>query len=419
METSDTRGAHHLAGKHIIVAGAGVAGLAFVRALARSWPSDIDPPRVSLYERDDRTIPPERWGYSLGMRSDKASGGLQALRKLGLLDETIQASSAVLNPSCHFQLRDARWRTFFNKTSPRVPPDGLPIDRFRVARSKLRQVLVDGLPKSADAHWRVACESAVRLDDGRIQVPLSDGSVDTCDLLIVSDGANSKIRAALRPHDKLSFAGAVIISAISSFPKHSVPKEVREGSGPVVSGEGTNLITFPIDETSVSWSVTYRAAQPRPEMYGKEAEAAQGELLNEAQSRGHAYADPFSQIINASNPSTLKVFNAMVKEPITHMEISTNPVVYIGDSNHAASPFAGNGANLALMDGVELAEALLSASDIESAVTAFDAIAVPRAKGICKSAGFMIRALHSTGWELWFWMTFLGLLNVVLQGLGR
>jgi 2-polyprenyl-6-methoxyphenol hydroxylase-like FAD-dependent oxidoreductase len=44
------------------------------------------------------------------------------------------------------------------------------------------------------------------------------------------------------------------------------------------------------------------------------------------------------------------------------------------------SPFAGNGANMALMDGWELANELCKSNSLLAAVTAYDLFSLPRFK---------------------------------------
>src|SRR5271167_1123203 len=88
-----------LAGKKIIVAGAGVAGLAFAIALRKQWSaltsslgSSVDPITIVVYERDNKELATDREGYSLSIRSEPYCPGMQALSKLELLEPMLRAS---------------------------------------------------------------------------------------------------------------------------------------------------------------------------------------------------------------------------------------------------------------------------------------------------------------------------------------
>lgn len=406
---------HWLAGKHVIVAGGGIAGLSFIRSLDRTWPVNMDRPRVSLYEKREQQVSHEREGYSISIRSDPLSGGMQALQKLCLLNQTLAASiTGQHGGRGSMFLRDLEWRPILKFKQPAKPPDGLPANSMRIARYVLRQHLIDGLPSSCDAHCGTTCESAERLDDGRLRVTLSDGSMTDCDFLVAADGANSKIRASLRPDDTLQYAGAVSISGNSKF-ADKLPEIIQENHGMILGGGGNCLFVSPIDQHSAVWSVSFLEKNPREPLRGDSALKVKDEILAEARERGRAFPEPFETLVAAKDPGTLQVFQAVDKQPINHSELSTMTVVFIGDANHAVSPFAGNGANMALMDGVELATALREATDAKAALEAFDKSSMIRSQRSINKSHWTIALAHSTGWRLAMYKMFLHFINFLMS----
>jgi 2-polyprenyl-6-methoxyphenol hydroxylase-like FAD-dependent oxidoreductase len=415
MEPSTKTPAHFASEKRIIIAGAGIAGLAFTRALDRYWPSGSPRPRITIYERDTQEVSVEREGYSLSIRSDGASGGMQALQKLGLLDSMLEMSiTGLQGQKGTFMLWDVNWKPILKFKSPSQPPDGLPAPHMRIARNVLRRLLVEGLPSYAEVHWSSACRGVQRLPDGRVQVELSDGQVDDCDILVIADGANSKLRAVLRPDDKLCFAGAVCLSGSAKF-TDGVPEPVDENWGLLLGGGGTSLFASPIDEDRAVWCLSYLSPERREIVKPPLLRGTVDELLKETLVRGKVFEQPFEQLVQATDPSTFMLFNAMDKQPFVHSDIGSTPIIFIGDSNHAMSPFAGNGANMALMDGVELAEEVCKGVSLKSAVEKYDARSMPRSKRAIRQSHWVINVAHAEGLRLAFWMVVLRIFNFLMR----
>jgi 2-polyprenyl-6-methoxyphenol hydroxylase-like FAD-dependent oxidoreductase len=136
-------------------------------------------------------------------------------------------------------------------------------------------------------------------------------------------------------------------------------------------------------------------------------------ILREAQERGMVFGEPFRILVENSDATTVRVFNSKDKEPFAHGTANNLPrgVVFIGDSNHAVTPFAGSGANMALLDGHGLAQCLCTHRSIDNAVAAYDRRSLPRARILLRNSHLTIAVAHATGWR-WF------LIHLLLQLLG-
>ncbi|VUC36279.1 unnamed protein product [Clonostachys rosea] len=394
---------HHLQAKRIIVAGSGIGGLAFVVALHHQWISSPlystgKFPSIFICDRDAKKVNQEREGYSLSLNGLDINGGLVALRDVGLLDAALECSLLGTDSTNSFRMWDAEWNELLRVT--RKPHDGLPTAGIRIRRTDLRNILIEAVEKIAEIHWGTTCASAKQLDNGQVQVVLSnteDGtSTEECDLLVAADGAHSKIRASVRPEDGLNYQGVVQIGGIGEFPEGNIPKPIDETWGMAVSGQGVGCFMSPVDKTSAVWAISCEESEPRQKPAGDDAKKA---ALEEATQIGQMLKGPFPEMIKATDPSTVFVIPARDKQPFVHDDKSLTNIVFIGDSNHAVSPFAGNGANLALKDGWDLAVKLWEHQTIHEAVQSYDKLAFPRAITTLKSSHQRMGIAHSTGFK--------------------
>jgi 2-polyprenyl-6-methoxyphenol hydroxylase-like FAD-dependent oxidoreductase len=410
---------HFLSGRHIVVAGAGIAGLSFAVALRKLWPTDVPPPRITIFDRDSKHDALGREGYSLSLAGSNNTGGLVALKDLGVLDRILSHAILSADKTGAFRLWDADWSEIL---SVRLhPAPGLPTSGIRIARKHLRETLVEAV--ADEIQWGAACVSATKLEDAKmlVQVSRSDGSqlsAVECDLLVVADGANSKIRAGLRPDDVLRYAGAVQIAGLARF-TGGIPAPLDKSWGQQLSdGRGVACFYSPVDQQSVVWALSF--LEPTARARTKTSDSQEGEsLVQEALTRGHVLGELFQTIVSsATNPRDVFCLPARDKKPFRH-DPELGPVVFIGDSNHAVSPFAGYGANLALKDGWDLAQKLTAATSVKDAVREYDAVSFPRAVDILKTSRSRIKWGHSTGWMFSLWRGFMKCMGYILWLTGR
>ncbi|CAF0965297.1 unnamed protein product [Adineta ricciae] len=386
---------HFLAGKHIIVAGGGIGALSFCIAFHRLLDDKIQlPPSITIYERDTAIDAVGREGYSLSIRGDAFSGGMQTLQKLGILDEMI----AVSNPGDYFTLFDKDFSPLVQFRTP--PVEGLPQSSMRIARSKLREVLIKNLPPSVIMNWGNAVKSAHELDNGQISIDLADGSQEICDLLIVADGSNSVIRRALRPEHTLNFIGVTSILA-RTHALDKLPAPLEQTYGGAIGGDGHFAFVASSDQTSALWSVSYLCDTPREAksagtMNDDEIDA----VLAEARERTKVFSEPIHTLVNETLRSSVTIFNAKDIVPFRNH----GSVIFIGDAQHAMSPFAGNGANMAIMDGYQLADQLIHAKDLNTAVRLYDDLSIPRSKRAIDISHRSITIGHSQGLWKYMWV---------------
>jgi 2-polyprenyl-6-methoxyphenol hydroxylase-like FAD-dependent oxidoreductase len=195
-----------------------------------------------------------------------------------------------------------------------------------------------------------------------------------------------------------------------------VPKPITADWGVVLGGGGTGLFASPIDQHSAIWGVSYLAAEPRTTMKQPIPKEQANDLLQEALDRGKLFAEPFEPLVRATDLSTLMVLNAMDKQPFPHTDENRKhmPVVFIGDCNHAMSPFAGNGANMALMDGEELAEQICKSESLEAALAGYDASSISRSKSAIRMSHWAIAMAHAQGWKLTLYVLLLKIIRLLM-----
>lgn len=326
-----------------MIVGAGLGGLTAARVLHHHGV------RATVF---DSAPTPAATDAPRGMLGIDAGSGLAAVRAAGL-DARFGALVRPGGEPLRVLDRDA--------TVHHERPGG---DRPEVDRNDLRTLLLDALPPGT-VRWGAEVTGARPVGAGRHEVTVAGGPPVVTRVLIGADGGASRIRplvsAAVPADSGLSYVEITLTDAQRARPEAAA---VVGGGLMLALGERQGLIAHRDPDGSLHvYAVLADPPADRTALSGRFA--GWHPALRALVAGGHGPVD-------ARPIRTL---------PVGHRWPRTPGVTLLGDAAHLIAPFAGEGANLAMLDGAELAAALVGhAGDPEAALRAYEEVLFPRAE---------------------------------------
>jgi len=329
----------------VTIIGAGLGGLVLAGALHRHGVE------VAIYEGE---VSPNARAQG-GLLDLHEHSGQRALRAVGLLD----AFRRLVRPG-----EDAKRVVDRDGTVLLDRPGDSVSARPEVDRGELRRLLLDALPVGL-VRWGHRVVSIQPIGLGRHVVAFADGSETQTTLLVGADGAWSRVRPLVTDARPV-YAGTCFLELDLAADDPSAD------AAAAVIGSGTLMALAPgqgiLAHRNADGSIHTYVAVNRPEEWLTHD-------LSSATERVSALFEAWAPSLRAliAGGVTLPVVRPIYALPPSLTWPRVPGVTLLGDAAHLMSPFAGEGANLAMLDGAELGHALIHRScDREGALAAYE-----------------------------------------------
>jgi salicylate hydroxylase len=312
----------------IATIGAGISGLTIAAALQHFDPQV----EIQLYERDTVTAPRFQ-GYSLGMKGEY---GISVLRQLGIFEQL----RADMVPITNFVFCDQKGQALLE-----LPEGSEKHLNLRVRRDRLKEALRAAAP-DVKINYGMDCTGYVQTPDA-IEVLFRNGQTVQADYVVAADGVGSALRQQFVADNK-RYLG--LTSIVGEAPITLDLPLLAGGYFMMLADSGASAFCYR-EASGIHFSFTEHAESDRAL-----AEAAPAALLQRIQEATAKWAQPVPEIASAIDPATIVVRGYYDKEPLEH--VRQGRLWLLGDAAHPMSPFQGQGANMAMLDALQLAELL-------------------------------------------------------------
>lgn len=356
--------------KRIIIAGAGIGGLAAALSLQAKGFSVVVLEQASELK-------------ALGAGIQLSPNATRVLLGLGLGDALARVTIKPGGKMIRLWNTGQAWK-LFDLGSESLEKHGAPY--MMLYRPELHQIMVDALAARAPGALRMGARIVdAAQTDTQVSVTLANGERIEGEALIGADGVHSVVRAKFVAEDKPRFSGCTAWRGV--VPIERLPASMQGKEGVNWVGPGGHVIHYPI---SAGRLVGFTGIVEK-EGWFKESWTETGSLEECLADFAGWHEDIHALIRQVPNPMRWAM---MVRDPLTNWSVGR--VTLLGDAAHPTLPFLAQGAGMAIEDGCIIARAIEAYADnLPDAMRAYQASRLERTTRIVLASAANTGRFHS------------------------
>jgi 2-polyprenyl-6-methoxyphenol hydroxylase-like FAD-dependent oxidoreductase len=256
-------------------------------------------------------------------------------------------------------------------------------DRPEVDRTELRRMLLNSLAPGV-IRWGHNLRSVHQTNDGRYELLFEHDQLETFDLVVGADGAWSRVRPLLSSATPMYTGVTFIEFGLDDVDQQHPDVAQLVGHGSMFALANNKGM---IAQRNGHAHIRVYAGMRKPEGW----ETANGFDAKNPQKARAWLLDQFSGWDQSLLALIQESDNRFVVRPLYALPVGHHwhfraGLTLLGDAAHLMSPFSGEGVNLAMLDGADLAHAISECGTLEEAVRTYEATMFPRAEIAAKGA---------------------------------